>query len=149
MNTTDPIADMLTRIRNANTSKHRTVFNESYEEFYNKTNKSYDEYIESFYENKEICRRFNFDVDDESYETQIQDLYETLLSSSSNDYFIDCFRQRFRNDFVRADIQSYIDDHKVDGCVKLKVKRSPPCYTTVFTNNAGILASRSSSWQEN
>ena len=25
MNTTDPIADMLTRIRNANTSKHKTV----------------------------------------------------------------------------------------------------------------------------
>ena len=25
MNTTDPIADMLTRIRNANTSKHSTV----------------------------------------------------------------------------------------------------------------------------
>ena len=26
MNTTDPIADMLTRIRNANTSKHKTVY---------------------------------------------------------------------------------------------------------------------------
>ena len=25
MNTTDPIADMLTRIRNANSSKHKTV----------------------------------------------------------------------------------------------------------------------------
>ena len=25
LNTTDPIADMLTRIRNANTSKHKTV----------------------------------------------------------------------------------------------------------------------------
>ena len=111
-------------VKNITASKYRTVFNESYEEFYNKTNKSYDEYIKSFYINKEICRLFNFDIDDESYETQIQDLYETLLSSSSNKYFIDCFSQRFRNDFVRADITSYIDNHKVDGCVKLKVKKS-------------------------
>lgn len=111
-------------VKNITASKHRTVFNESYEEFYNKTNKSYDAYIKSFYINKEICRLFNFDIDDESYETQIQDLYETLLSSSSNKYFIDCFSQRFKNDFVRADIISYIDNHKVDGCVKLKVKKS-------------------------
>ena len=111
-------------IKNIKTLKHRTVFNESYEEFYNKTKKSYDEYIESFYEHKEIYRRFNFKVDDESYETQIQDLYETLLSSSSNKYFIDCFRQKFRSDFVRAYIPTYIDDHKVDGYVKLKVKKS-------------------------
>ena len=116
--------NLIDYIKNITTSKRRTVFNESYEEFYNKTNKSYDEYIESFYENKEICRRFNFKVEDESYETQIQDLYETLLSSSSNKYFIDCFRQKFRNDFVRAYIPQYIDDHKVDGYVKLKVKKS-------------------------
>ena len=32
-------------IKNITTSKRRTVFNESYEEFYNKTKKSYDEYI--------------------------------------------------------------------------------------------------------
>ena len=31
-------------IKNITTSKRRTVFNESYEEFYNKTKKSYDEY---------------------------------------------------------------------------------------------------------
>ncbi len=116
--------NLIDYIKNITTSKRRTVFNESYEEFYNKTKKSYDEYIESFYEHKEIYRRFNFDVYDESYETQIQDLYETLLSSSSNKYFIDCFRQRFRNDFVRAYIPQYIDDLKVDGYVKLKVKKS-------------------------
>ena len=111
-------------IKNITRPKRRTVFNESYEEFYNKTKKSYDEYIESFYEHKEIYRRFNFKVEDESYETQIQDLYETLLSSSSNKYFIDCFRQKFRSDFVRAYIPTYIDDLKVDGYVKLKVKKS-------------------------
>ena len=38
-------------VKNITASKYRTVFNESYEEFYNKTNKSYDEYIKSFYNN--------------------------------------------------------------------------------------------------
>ena len=57
--------NLIEYIKNITTPKCRTVFNESYEEFYNKTKKSYDEYIESFYEHKEIYRRFNFDVYDE------------------------------------------------------------------------------------
>lgn len=83
-------------------TNNRTIFNESYEDFCSNNKNivsTFDDYVKSFYKDNDICRKFNFDVKDITYDSYINDLYETLLSSSSNDYFIKCFEKKIHEGY--------------------------------------------------